>query len=257
MPSSTKPYPFYNPYNKPYLAFLIQSNNISTETSSTNNDGDFSHENAYLFSDLDLYRQPVTQSPIVAFALVLPIQLVLAISAIFIQIRTLQMLKQEKGVNNTMMVTQAKIHIIFWPWYVVAITLSENIYDLSAFATPIFCFVLRFLLYFCLFSFILYSFYAALLRYLCCVHTQKVTKFGKDRLITIIYWAFYLHTFMWTLCTIFTSFSLDHLPLINNCYGHHHKIFLMEKTPLNMIGRHFCALESGQGENTPFILLLL
>ena len=258
MPNSTHPYPFYNPYSKPYLAFLIQSNNISTKFGSPNDNDDHNlpHENMYMFSDVDLYTQPV-QNPIIAFALVLPIQLVFAASAIFIQIRTLQMLKQEKSVNNRMMVTQAKIHILFWPLWVVTLTLTENVYPLSGFTTPIFCTVLRFCLYFCLFSFILYSFYAALLRYLYCLHTKKVNKFGKSKLIKIIYWMFYLHTLAWTLYTNFTSFSLDHIPLINNCYGNYHDIFLMESSRLNMVRRHFCALETGQGKNMRFISLSL
>ena len=159
------------------------------------------------------------------------------------------MLKQEKSVNNRMMVTQAKLHIIFWPLWVVAITLTDNIYPLSAFTTPITCSVLRYCIYFCEFSFILYSFYAALLRYLCCLHTDKVNKFGRSKLITVVYWTFYLHTLVWTLYTIFTSFSLDHHPLINNCYGYYHTIFLMESSPLEMLQRQFCALETGQGKN--------
>ena len=255
MQHSTHPYPFYNPYKKSHLAFLIQNNTISSESGSLNDDDDnIPHENMYLFSDVDLYYQPLL-NPIISLALVLPIQLVFVVSAIFIQIRTLQMLKQEKSVNNAMMVTQAKIHILYWPLGCVAIILTENIYPLAVITTPIFCSVFRFFLYFCMFSFILYSFYAALLRYLCCLHTNKVNEFGKDKLITIIYWVFYLHTFVWTLYTIFTSFSLDHLPFINNCYGDHHNIFLMESTPLNMARRHFCALDTGKGKSTQLTCL--
>ena len=204
---------------------------------------------------MDLYGQPLL-NPIISLAVELPIQLVFAASAIFIQRRTLQMLKQEKSVNNTMMATQAKIHIIFWPLWVLAITFTENVQVsyISPLTTLISCSVLRFGLYFCMFSFMLYSFYAALLRYLCCVHTEKINKFGKDKLITVIYWIFYLHTLVWTLYTVFTSFNLDHLPLINACYGYYHNIFLMESTPLNMARRHFCALGTGQGKNMGLVI---
>lgn len=189
-------------------------------------------------------------SPVWSLGLSLPLLLLSAASAIFIQIRTLQMLKQEKSVNNAMMTTQAKIHIMFWPLFVVAVTLTDNIYPLSALTTPIFCWVLRVCVYFGQLSFILYSFYAALLRYLCCLHPEKVNKFGRTKLITIVYWALYLHTLLWTLFTIFTSFNLDHLPLFNNCYGNYHDMFLMEKHPLDMVRRHFCALETGTGNET-------
>ena len=255
MPRSTQSHLFYNPYKKPYLAFLIQSNNTSTKSGSSNDDDNLSYENIYLFSDVDLYGQP-TQNPLISLALVLPVLTVFAASAIFIQTRTLQMLKQEKSVNNKMMVTQAKIHILFWPLWVVAITLNENIYPLSALTTPISCSVLSVCIYFCEISFILYSFYAALLRYLCCLHTEKVNKFRRNKLITVIYWMFYLHCLVWSLYTVLTSFNLDHLPLINNCYGYYHNVFLMESTPLNSVRRHFCALETGQGSNMWLIYLI-
>ena len=246
MPYSPHPYPFYNPYKTPNLSFLIST------ASSSSNDDNRPHENAYSFSNVDLYGQPM-QNPIISLALVLPIQLVFVASAIFIHTRTLQMLKQEKSVNNTMMITQAKIHILFWPLWVVSITANENIYPLSAFTTPMFCSVLRFCIYFCEFSFILYSFYASLLRYLCCLHTEKVNNFGRTRLITVVYWIFYLHTLLWTLYTIFTSFTLDHHSFINNCYGYYHTIFLMESTPLKMIARQFCVLEAGQSKSMRLI----
>ena len=101
--------------------------------------------------------------------------------------------------------------------------------------------------FFSLFSFILYSFYASLLRYLFCIHTTRVTQFGKEKLIHILYWMFYIHTFLWTIFTHATSFNMDHLPLINSCFGIHQDVFLMESSTMSMLKRHFCILTTDGG----------
>ena len=147
------------------------------------------------------------------------------------------------------MVTQAIIHIIFWPSIVIMNTLADNIYPLSAVFTASFCTVLSLYFYFCTFSMIFYSFYAAVLRYLCCCYTESVNDFGKGKLISLVYWTFYLHTFGWAFFTIVTQYNLDHVPLLNSCYGYQERIFLMESTRLNMARRHLCLLESINGRN--------
>ena len=159
------------------------------------------------------------------------------------------MLKQENSVNNKLMTTQARIHIILWPTFVIVNTLADNIYPLSAVTTPAFCTIFRIFFYFCVLSMVLYSFYAALLRYLCCLHTERVDTFGKNRLIAIIYWTFYLHTLAWALYTILTSFNFDHIPLINSCYGHEVSAALMEQSYVDMIKRHFCTLQTVEGKD--------
>ena len=243
----------HNPYTKPELAFLIE-NNITSIDSPLSYKGTASQhttENGNLISHVEVV--PHTQNPIISLALIMPIQLLFAASAIFIQIRTLQMLKQETSVNNSLMVTQAKLHILFWPAIVLTNTMIDNIYPLSKVFTPTFCMVFSFYMYFCAFSFILYSFYAALLRYLCCLHTEKVDKFGKNKLIALIYWIFYFHTFCWTMYNILTSFNLDHTPLINQCYGQADRVWLMEESLLHIAQRHFCGLTSSEGKTIKFM----
>ena len=244
--------PWHNPYHKPYLAFQINDDNNSSTKPMPRNilNKELNHNSIeddlglFLFQELFTH----TMNPILSLGLIMPIQILLTVSAIFIQIRTLQMLKHEKSVNNRLMVTQARIHIMFWPSIVIMITLADNIYPLMSLTTPAGCTILSFFFYLCLFSMILYTFYAALLRYLCTVRTDKVNKFGKDRIIRLIYWTFYLHTTTWALYTILTSFNSDHVPLINSCYGHSDEVFLMEYSSLKMIQRHFCGHGMGEGE---------
>ena len=244
--------PWHNPYNKPFLALLINDNDTSSTKSMRENviNNELNHnlieENLGIFLFQELFTHTI--NPIISLGLIMPIQVILTVSAIFIQIRTLQMLKHEKSVNNRLMVTQARIHIMFWPSIVIIITLADNIYPLMSLTTPAGCTILSFFFYFCLFSMILYTFYAALIRYLCTVRTDKVNKFGKDSVIRLIYWTFYLHTTAWAVYTIFTSFNSDHIPLINSCYGHSDEVFLMEYSSLKMIQRHFCGHGMDEGE---------
>ena len=242
--------PWHNPYLKPYLAFLIDSENTSMKATMTSPKERFRPDgmdkDVEIISIQELFTHTI--NPILSLGVIMPIQTLLTSSSIFIQMRTLQMLKQEKSVNNQLMVTQAWIHIIFWPSMVIINTLGDNIYPLMTLTTPMFCTILSFFFYFGFFSMILYTFYAALLRYLCTVRTERVNRFGKDGLIRLIYWIFYLHTSAWALYTILTSFNSDHTPLIYSCYGNADRVFMMENSPLKMVQRHLCVhgLEEGK-----------
>ena len=238
----------HNPYQDSHLVFLSHPGNTSNDSYPQEaNSSDTSIWSMNLISIIELHTHTI--HPAISLALILPIQFLFTASAIFIQLRTLDMLKKENSVNNSLMVTQAIIHIIFWPSIVIMNTLADNIYPLSAVFTASFCTVLSLYFYFCTFSMIFYSFYAAVLRYLCCCYTESVNDFGKGKLISLVYWTFYLHTFGWAFFTIVTQYNLDHVPLLNSCYGYQERIFLMESTRLNMARRHLCLLESINGRN--------
>ena len=116
---------FYNPYEAPYISFLIERNSTPSDSSSLNEDSNLTlFDNVNFVSDLELGSQ--FPNPIVSLAFIIPIQLLLASIAVFIQIRTLQMLKQEKSVNNRLMTTQSKLHIVFWPTIVVGTMLGSS-----------------------------------------------------------------------------------------------------------------------------------
>ena len=245
----------HNPYQESYLVFSIHPWNTSNDSYHQDaNSSDTSIWSMNLISIIEIGTQTI--HPAISLALILPIQFLFTTSAIYIQLRTLDMLKKENSVNNPLMVTQARIHIIFWPSIVIVNTLTDNIYPLSAVLTSSFCTVLSLYFYFCTFSMILYSFYAAFLRYVCCCYTENVNNFGKGKVISLVYWTFYLHTFGWALYTIVTQYNLDHVPLLNSCYGYKDRIFLMESSPLNMARRHLCLLESVNGRSSNIKLTL-
>ena len=143
--------------------------------------------------------------------------------------------------------------MIYWPVLVLMNALITNIYPLSTFTTPYLCTVLSFFVKFCALSVTLYTFYACLLRYLLCIHTEKVERFGKDKMIGLVYWIFYVHIFISVVCTMLTSFSLDPSTLINKCYGWMDRLYLLElHETANMWKRHFCAMNSRDGKKIDF-----
>ena len=241
---------FYNPYTLPYLAFLPEQENNSKYGFYEKNEQVLDnniYQDINILSPIDLFTQ--TMSPLQSFGIILPIGLIFGTSACFIQSRTLSMLKQENSVNNKLMVTQAKMHMMFWPTLVVTTMLTDNIYPLTAYIPSEFCTILSFFWEFCGMCIILYSFYAALLRYIFCLHSQKALQFGKEKLISLIYWSFYSHAFLWALYTKFIRFNLETLPLLNSCYGWRDRVYLMElHSSTNMVKRHFCAFDSDNGK---------
>ena len=236
--------PFYDPYPLPYLPFLQAQKNISLQNDRHINQNDELFEEAVTFiSHLDLHTQ--TENPIVTLGICLPIWFFFTIMAIFIQILTLDMLKQENSVNNKLMVTQAKLHIVFWPTIMIMIELTDNIYPLAAYTSPYFCTVMCLFITFCSFCIILYSFYAALLRYVFCTYSEWVKKFGKEKLIRIVYWVFYTHCFAWAIGAKLLRISLEAAPMINSCYGWADRVYLLELDDgANMMKRHFCGFDS-------------
>ena len=237
--------PFYNPYPLPYLPFFLPHTNDSANFLK-NQDENFFDEGLDIISSLGLHTQ--TEDPILTLGVCFPIWSLFTITAIFIQVRTLNMLKQENSVNNMLMVTQAKLHIIFWPMMMTMIELTDNIYPLAAYTPNHFCTVLSVIINFFSLCIILYSFYAALLRYMFCSHSNWVENFGKERLIRIIYWVFYVHAFLWAVGNKLLRFSLDAVPMINSCYGWSDRVFMLElHDSANVVKRHFCGFDSVDG----------
>ena len=238
--------PFYNPYPFPYLPFFYDQKNDSSDDVHGILHNDLSNKDLHLILNLNLHTQ--TEDPITTLGICLPIWLFFTITAIFIQVRTLDMLRQENSVNNSLMVTQAKLHIVFWPTLMTMIELTDNIYPLAAYTPPHFCTIMSLLYNFCFLSIILYTFYAALLRYIFCSHTNWVENFGKERFIRIIYWLFYSHAFLWAVGTKVLRWSTDTAPWINSCYGLADRVYLLElDDAANMMKRQFCGFESEEG----------
>ena len=149
------------------------------------------------------------------------------------------------------MKAQAKLHMIYWPSAIFLHALADNIYPLSALTSPHFCAIMNMYLGFGMLSMTLYSFYAALLRYLYLVQEEKVAKFGKTKIISVLFWVYYLHTFLWSLWTLYIIVT-GHFALNGRfffrCYGSMDRIFLLEVSYPDVWLRQLDAVVTGSGK---------
>ena len=238
----------YNPYPLPYITFLDTQNLSSTVTQ-------FEKEGNVLYKDFDLISEveiePQINDPITSFIIVAIFSLILLPSVTLIQTRTLKMLKRDNGINTRMMAAQAKLHMLFWPTAIFLHALVDNIYPLAALTSHHFCTIMNMYMRFGMISMILHSFYAALLRYLYLVQEEMVAKFGKTKIISVLFWIYYLHTFLWSLWTLYTIVT-GHFALtgrfFSRCYGSMDRVFLLEVSYPDVRLRHHGAVVTGSGK---------
>ena len=235
----------YNPYSLPYITFLDTQNLSSTVTQ-------FEKELNVLYKDFDLISEveiePQINDPITSFIIVAIFSLILLPSVTLIQTRTLKMLKRDNGINTRMMTAQAKLHMIYWPSAIFLHALVDNIYPLSALTSTYFCTTMNMYITFAMISMILYSLYAAILRYLYLVQEKIVAKFGKTKTTSVVFWVYYLHTFIWSLYILLTGHYAFTYPWISSCYGWKDRVFLLEVSSSDVLLRQLGVLVTGSGK---------
>ena len=233
----------YNPYLKPYVAFLDKS---SQPNSVDGDEKTVSYKNLDVITDVHIEGQ--LNEPISTLTILISFSLFLIPSVIFIQMRTLTMLKSENTINSRMMATQAKLHMVFWPSCIILFALTDIIYPLSAFLSPHFCTLINMYMCFGVISIILYSLYAALLRYMYLVQDEMVKEFGKTQTIRLMYWMFYIHTFFWSLYCVLATASGGGFHWVSSCYGWKDQIFLHEETKMDVVLSRIRVLDSKNGK---------
>ena len=235
----------YNPYLLPYVAFLDKSNQPNA-IFVDEDEKSVSYEDLDLITDVHVEGQ--LNEPISTLTILIAFSLVLVPSVMFIQMRTLTMLKSENAINSRMMVTQAKLHMIFWPSCIILYAMTDIIYPLSAVVSPHFCTIINMYMCFGMISIILYSLYAALLRYLYLVQDEMVKEFGKTQTICLMYWMFYIHTFIWSVyCGLVVS-SGGGYHWVSSCHGWKDQVFLLEETKMDAVLRQIRVLDSRNGK---------
>ena len=239
----------YNPYPLSYITFLDKQTPPNTAFQSEK-EGNVLYNDLDLISDVDI--EPQMNDPITSFIIVTTFGLILLPSVVLIQTRTLKMLKRENGINTRMMKAQAKLHMIYWPSAIFLHFLVDNVYPLSALTSHHFCTIMNMYMRFGMLSMILYSFYAAILRYLYLVQEEIVAKFGKTKVISVLFWVYYLHTFLWSLWTLYIIVT-GHFALNGRfffrCYGSMDRIFLLEVSYPDVWLRQLDAVVTGSGKN--------
>ena len=211
-------------------------------------EGNVLYKDLDLISDIDI--EPLMNDPITSFISLTTLGLILLPGVILIQRKTLKMLKGENSINARMMASQAKLHMIFWPSAIFMQALVDNIYPLSALTSHYFCTIMTIYMRFGMVSMILYSFYAALLRYLYLVQEEIVAKFGKKKTISVLFWIYYLHTFLWSFYTSLSghyAFEPDNY-WVSSCYGWRDRVFLREVSYPNVLLRQLDVMVTGSGK---------
>ena len=237
----------YNPYPLPYMAFLDNQTPSNTVFLSQKVENVL-YKDLDLISDIDI--EPQMNDPITSFISLTTLGLILLPGVILIQTRTLKMLKGENSLNSRMMVSQAKLHMIFWPSGIFLHALVHNIYPLSALTSHHFCTIMNMYFGFAMISMIIYSLYAAILRYLYLVQEEFVAKFGKAKIISVVFWVYYLHTFLWSLhMAVFTGHSSSTYPMVSSCYGWKDRVFLLEESSSDVLFRKLGVLVTERGKS--------
>ena len=235
----------YNPYPSPYITFLDKQTPSNT-TFQSEKEGDVLYKDLDLISDVNI--EPQMNDPITSFIIITTFGLIVLPSVILIQTRTLKMLKRENGINTRMMESQAKLHMIYWPSVIFLHVLVDNIYPLSALTSHHFCTIMNMYMRFGMLSMILYSFYAAILRYLYLVQEEIVAKFGKTKIISVLFWVYYLHTFLWSLYIILTGHYALTDRWVSSCYGWMDRVFLLEVSYPDVLLRQLGTVVTGSGK---------
>ena len=235
----------YNPYPLSYITFLDKQTPPNTAFQSEK-EGNVLYNHLDLISDVGI--EPQMNDPITSFIIVTTFSLILLPSVVLIQTRTLKMLKRENGINTRMMEAQAKLHMIYWPSAIFLDALADNIYPLSALTSPHFCAIMNMYLGFGMLSMTLYSFYAALLRYLYLVQEEIVAKFGKTKIISVLFWVYYLHTFLWSLYIILPGHYAITDHWVSSCYGWMDRAYLLEVSCPDVLLRQLGAVVTGSGK---------
>ena len=146
------------------------------------------------------------------------------------------------------MKSQARLHMTFWPSAIFLHALVDNIYPFSSLTSPHLCTIMNMYMRFGMLSMTLYSFYAALLRYLYLNQAEIVAKFGKTKIISVLFWVYYLHTFLWSLYIILSGHYAftDHWTW--SCYGWMDRVFLLEVSYPDVLLRQLDVLVTGMGK---------
>ena len=230
------------------MAFLDNQTSSNTVFPSRK-EGNVLYKDIDLISDIDIETQ--MNDPITSFVILTTFGSILLPGVLLIQTRTLKMLKGENSINTRMMASQAKLHMIFWPSAIFLHALVDNIYPLSALTSHHFCTIVNMCFRFAMISMIIYSLYAAILRYLYLVQEEFVAKFGKTEIISVVFWVYYLHAFLWSLhVAVFTGHSSSVVflnPFVSSCYGWKDRVFLLQESSSDVLLRQLGVLKTERG----------
>ena len=215
---------FYHPFEQSVLGFWL------------NDQGDVSNSTTGLvIDDIYLYYQPLEHPLVVISFFVL--KLIVILIGERIGFKLILMINKDRGILRNITLIFIVIQMVLWPLGILFDLIVNLVHPVIEVIGKWFCtggWILSNIGPFFVFN---YSFFVAVMRYVFLVHEEWVSKYGKEK----VKWRF--------LCAIIAVSSIQTLikavsgtsraSVINKCYGHHHKVFLVETSTLRVLQRKF------------------
>jgi len=220
----------YHPFQDSFLGFSIHHGTLSAG------------EKGLIIDDVDLYYQPLEHPAVVI--LFFAINSIIVLIGEMICITVLKRIKKENSSLNGIMKLYIFTLMIHHPFRVLFTTTIDLIHPVSEVIGTWFCFLGRLL--------IIYngqivrhnSFIMASIRYCFMVHNDKVSKFGKEKLVRCFLFLHIAIPVLVCTCLELLRSELYVLESMNKCYGNDHKVFLLENPTYNMMKRTLGTIEN-------------
>ena len=140
----------------------------------------------------------------------------------------MRLVRKEDSILKRMTKTFVCANLTLWSAVIILINMMNFVHSLPPNFTDYICPVFQFTIYFSVNLVTFHSFVSASMRYLFIVHTDKVNEYGKERVKTIFHALSIVIPLIVTLWKVFDGSEVDSMSFINKCYGHHHRVFLIE-----------------------------
>ena len=235
---------FYNPYQESSQGiFLKQLDYLGNNT-------------IHVIDGIDLYYQPVLP-PETAFTFFL-IRITLVIVGECFNVKVFELMKKENGLVKYITTVFVLVQMVFWPCWLVLVTLTDLIISPNKAVGNWFCDVGNFVFYFLGNVIMFHSFIIAVMRYVFIIHNEKIQRYGIEKMKKIFLILTVTMPLLVALLKVIEAAELGSMSFINKCYGIHHKTFLVETSTLDIFEQIFCQFEEyGQGGSyervVPFI----
>ena len=222
----------YHPFVDSNFGFLAETKGSSEEEAI--NEG-------FVVEKIDLYYQPV-QEPTIGIAFYL-LRIILIGIGEFILLKIWKMLNEENGLVKEVTKLYTITMMVACPFWSLFNASVDFIHPMQEVVGKWYCTIGHAVMFFSANIISFHSFFVASMRYLFIVHGEKVNIYGRDRIRRIFLLLYFCLALIVVLWGFAEGAELDAMSFINKCYGKDHKVFLIDKSSLNVAKRNFCEHE--------------
>ena len=198
-------------------------------------------DEGYVVEEVDLYYQPV-QEPTTGIVFYL-LRIILVGIGEFILVKVWKMVNEENGLVKEVTKLYTITMMVACPFWSLFNASVDFIHPMQEVVGKWYCTIGQAIMFFSCNIISFHSFFVASMRYLFIVHEEKVNIYGRDRtkrIFLLLYFSLALIVVLWGAAE---GGELDAMSFINKCYGKDHKVFLIDKSSLNVAKRNFCEHE--------------